>query len=157
MKFSIKNFFSKCDQNRSFLPIFSDIFCAVINSKHKIENMKYVWIFLLRSVECRIVKSVFVSLSRTWLNRLKTRAAELNFIHFSLRFVEANIFQWIGIYICLCIKSLLQMKQLTFISANWDFSFFLSFWSSFLIFASFPHVFATIYHLTKWNDDSNAI
>ena len=89
--------------------------------------------FLLQTVDCRIFESVCMSSNRTSLNRFKTRAVELNFIHFSFRFVESSFVRWIGICICLCIN-VFTTDQRTSISANWNFIFFLSFWCSFFQF-----------------------
>ena len=79
---------------------------------------------LLRQVESRIAESVFVSSNQTSLNWFKNRAAESNFIHFSF---------------CL--------YQPTYVSSNWNFPFFLSYWCSFFKFLlRFSHVFFIFCH-----------
>ena len=104
--------------------------CAV----HKMKPTSKIE-FLLRRVESRIAKSVFVFPNQTSLNGFKTRAAKSNLIHFLLCFVELGFFPWVS--------SLGYSFETTFVQTTFLLVFLSHFYSVFLRFL------AVIYHFTK--------
>ena len=95
--------------------------------------------FLLRTVECRIAESLFVSPNQISPNGFKIRT-ELIFIYFSFRFFKS------GFVLCICIS-------ISWLSFQWIGIFFSSSLSG-LLFSNFCSAlsssFAAIYQFTKW-------
>ena len=112
------------------VPTLEEIIIVPVCAVHKTKPTSKIE-FLLRRVEGRIAKSVFVLPNETSLNGFKSRATKSNLIHFSLFFVELGLFPWMF--------SLGYSYQTTFVSANWNFLFFLFFFL--LIFIGFSYGF----------------
>ena len=113
------------------VPTLEEIIIVPVCAVHKTKPTSKIE-FLLRRVEGRIAKSVFVLPNETSLNGFKSRATKSNLIHFSLFFLS-NWVYFLGFF------PLGYSYQTTFVSANWNFLFFLFFFL--LIFIGFSYGF----------------
>ena len=116
------------------VPTLEEIIIVPVCAVHKTKPTSKIE-FLLRRVESRIAKSVFVFPNQTSLNGFKTRAAKSNLIHFLLCFVELGFFPWVS--------SLGYSFETTFVQTTFLLVFLSHFYSVFLRFL------AVIYHFTK--------
>ena len=102
------------------------------------------WVFVTASwmlyyrISFRVVKSNFLKRSQNRCCRTKFQTLFVSFREIKFRLVDLYLYQPI------------------FISVNWNFPFFLSFWSSYFSFfcCIFPGSFPAICHFTKWNECS---
>ena len=121
------------------VPTLEEIIIVPVCAVHKTKPTSKIE-FLLRRVEGRIAKSVFVLPNETSLNGFKSRATKSNLIHFSLffcriGFISLDVFPWVFI------SNDFRFSEL-------EFSFLLVFLSSHF-YRVLLRIFAMIYHFTK--------
>ena len=117
--------------------ISEDLFMYVVNRSKKRNYYWILWsrieaknpVFVTASRTLFFSVSFFLSSNQTSLNGFKIRVAESNFIQFWFALSNRVAFaRFVEIYLFI---EIFVTDQPTFISENWKFPFFLSFWSSF--------------------------